>query len=422
MSDSKNTKKSFFKRAIENYAKTVSNRPFLILVIVFVFILFAAYFAANVNYESQDTSDMIPDNYDVVKAYKILGDTFGTPNSIMIALQIDREFINSNEVNDIRDIEVIKYIDVLTKYLEGGEFIGNVSSLSSNLRSINNGYLPKSKHNINDLISQNESLNSLVSDDYTMSIINISLSDEYTDLDDVELVENLEEIIKEIDKPSGLKVNVAGTIAEYPVMDKELGPDMQRTSNFSIIGIIVILILIFVVGEISNVLKEKSSFWSKIIKIFGSLRFGLTPLLTILIGIIWTFGFLGLIKMGVTSVTSGVVSMIMGIGIDFGIQTVIRFRQELKKKLTPEKAMVNTILNVFIPMATTTLAALVGFAAMGMGELDFVGDLGKIMSYGVTACFLAAITIVPACLVLFEKLFIFIRKKFLKEKIVFKGD
>jgi predicted RND superfamily exporter protein len=66
-------------------------------------------------------------------------------------------------------------------------------------------------------------------------------------------------------------------------------------------------------------------------------------------------------------------------------------------------------------MATTTLAALIGFNAMGMGELSFVGELGSIMSYGVTACFLVAITLIPSILVLFEKGMISLRKyKFMR--------
>ncbi|MDD3178170.1 MAG: MMPL family transporter [Candidatus ainarchaeum sp.] len=410
------SKKNNLKKIIESYAKIVANRPFFVLFIVFIFILIALYFVTQVNYSSQDFSEMIPDNYDVVKAYGIIEDSFKNPNTIMIFLQIDREYITSNEVKDIRDLEVLKYIDVLTKYLEGNEFIENVNSLSNSLRKINNGYLPKSKYQISDLISENEEIKSLVSDDYTMSIINISLSDQYSDDKDSLLVDNLEKIIIGIKHPSGLKINVTGSIASYPVMDKELGPDMQKTGNFSIIGIFFVLIMIFVIGEISIVFRQKQSLFSKIIKIIGTLRFGLTPLLTILIGIVWTFGFLGLIKMGVTSVTSGVVSMIMGIGIDFGIQTVIRFRQELKNKLSIEKAMINTLTNVILPMATTAIAALIGFKAMSMGELSFVGDLGKIMSYGVTFCFFAAITIVPAILVLLEKLFKFLRINVLKEK------
>ena len=98
--------------------------------------------------------------------------------------------------------------------------------------------------------------------------------------------------------------------------------------------------------------------------------------------------------------------MIMGIGIDFGIQTVTRFRQELKYltgRLKVEKAIIITLNNVIIPMATTTFAALIGFKAMSMGKLTMMAEMGTMMSFGITACFLVAITVVPSLLVIFEK-------------------
>src|SRR5450756_404718 len=95
--------------------------------------------------------------------------------------------------------------------------------------------------------------------------------------------------------------------------------------------------------------------------------------------------------------------MIMGIGIDFGIQLVTRYRLELQNlstlnghhpqfQLGPREAMEVTLNNVIIPMLTTTLAALIGFQAMTLGRLTFLGDMGTMMSYGVAASMIAAIT------------------------------
>ena len=133
-------------------------------------------------------------------------------------------------------------------------------------------------------------------------------------------------------------------------------------------------------------------------------------------------GYVGLIGMGMSSQTSGVLSMIMGIGIDFGIQVVTRYRFELlnipaiKERhpdldLGPKDAMAVTLNNVIIPMLTTTLAALIGFQAMSLGKLTFLGDMGTIMSYGVAASMVAAITIVPALVILFDTIDI---KKYIK--------
>ena len=51
----------------------------------------------------------------------------------------------------------------------------------------------------------------------------------------------------------------------------------------------------------------------------------------------------------------------------------------------------------------TTLAALIGFRAMSLGQLTLLADLGNMMSYGVLFCFIAAITVIPSMLVINER-------------------
>ncbi|MCK5724391.1 MAG: MMPL family transporter, partial [Gammaproteobacteria bacterium] len=188
----------------------------------------------------------------------------------------------------------------------------------------------------------------------------------------------LNNVINEVSRPPGISVKLSGEKIQMSVMMRLIQPDMQKTSRISLIAILVILFFLF-----------------------RSIKHGIIPLMTIIFGVLWSMGFMGFIGMNLSSMTSGVIAMIMGIGIDFGIQTVTRFRQEIAHNV-PKRAMSITLSNVFMPMATTTLAALIGFRAMSLGELTIMADLGTIMSYGVAACFLAAVTVIPALLVIFE--------------------
>jgi len=94
--------------------------------------------------------------------------------------------------------------------------------------------------------------------------------------------------------------------------------------------------------------------------------------------------------------------MIMGIGIDFGIQVTKRFRYELRT-YEREEAMVNTLQNVFYPMTITTIAAVTGFLCLSLGDLPMMGDMGKMLAMGVLCCMVAALSVVPAVLVLLER-------------------
>jgi len=217
-----------------------------------------------------------------------------------------------------------------------------------------------------------------VSDDCATSIIRINLA-EMNEEQKKDFIDELKHIISETEKPAGLNIGLTGDPVVSEELKNQIMPTMQTTSMFSLIGIFIVVCLLFL-----------------------SLRYGIISLLAIGFGMIWVYGTLGLFGIYINPTMSGGMSMIMGIGIDFGIQVVNRFRQEIKKHKT-EKAMKVTLSNVFVPMLITTLAALIGFRAMSLGQLTLLADLGNMMSFGVLFCFIAAITAVPSVLVINEK-------------------
>ncbi len=218
-----------------------------------------------------------------------------------------------------------------------------------------------------------------VSDDYTTSVIRINLA-EMSREKRYEFVDELERVVRETEKPAGLELKVTGEPVIARELKKQVQPTMRKTSTFSLICIFAIVCLLFL-----------------------SLRYGIISLLAIGFGVVWVYGTLGLLGIPINPSMSGGISMIMGIGIDFGIQVVNRFREERKKRGI-EEAMKVTLSSVFVPMLVTTLAALIGFRAMSLGELTLLADLGNMMSLGVLFCFIAAITVVPSVLVISEKL------------------
>lgn len=363
---------------LKKYSEFVSNHPWITLLLVLIITGIAIYYNSTIKNISQDYKDMLPENVETVHAFDIIEDNFGGSDSALIAIELDPEYLRSNEPRDIREKEVISYIDLLTQVTETIGDVNSASSPSTVLRSLNNNVLPKSKREINDLIRDNPALFAdYVSDDKAMALIKISLS---PDFDAEEIEEDLGNLISEVKKPAGLIVQPAGDTMADPVIMRTIGPEMQKTSTFSLIAILIILLIMM-----------------------GNPKYALTPLTVIMFGVIWAMGFVGFIGMGMSSGTSSAVSMIMGIGIDFGIQTITRFRHEMKIK-DPKESLVSTLNGVFMPMFTTTLAALIGFQAMTMGNLSMMQDLGRMMAFGVAACFLAALSVLPALLIITEKI------------------
>ncbi len=222
-------------------------------------------------------------------------------------------------------------------------------------------------------------LTGFVSDDRSTAIIYLSIQD-VSENKRKEVVHEVKDIVESVPTPPGLEAEVGGNMVYLTEIRSEIGEIMGKTSSISMISILIIVCLLLY-----------------------SVRFGLISLLSILFGTIWVYGMFGTMGISVSPQTSGALSMIMGIGIDFGIQVVNRFKQELRKT-TAEKAMKIAVTRTFYPMLITTLSALIGFRAMSMGTITVLKELGVMMSYGVAMCFIAAITVVPSSALLMEKL------------------
>ncbi len=364
------------KELLEKYSSFVTKHPITVLVIMLVVSFFAIQMAGTIETKKSDIKSMLPNDVESIGTLNSIENEFGSTNAVFFAVEINPEYKGSDETRDIRDPEVIRYMDQLSELALHTDNVIGVTSAASVLKTINNGRLPQSVREISELTDKNGLLGNYVSKDYTLALVKIQTTDD-ADLKALEV--ELDNIITEVPKPPGVTVALGGNAMESTVMEKSIGPDMAKTSLYSLVGILVIILVLF-----------------------RSIKYGLTPITTIIFGTLWAMGYVGLIGMGLSSQTSGVLSMIMGIGIDFGIQVVTRYRFELENKLVPMDAMAVTLNNVIIPMSTTTLAALIGFQAMSLGKLTFLGDMGTIMSYGVAASMAAAITVVPAIIIIID--------------------
>jgi len=362
---------------IEKYSVFVTRRPFIILILVVLITAFAIQMAGTIQTRSTEPRDFLPGDVEAIGTLFKIEDEFGSTNIVNLVIEVDPQYTGSDEVADVRDPRAVRYMDQLSYLALHTEDVLEVTSPASVLKDINGGRLPQSMREVTEMTYKNGLLDSYISKDYSLALINIKTTD---DVDLINLEKELSKLTMQVPVPPGIKTNIGGSIMEGLIMEKSIGPDMAKTSVYSLIGILAIILLLF-----------------------RSIKYGFTPMTTIIFGSIWAMGYVGLIGMGLTSQTSGVLSMIMGIGIDFGIQVVTRYRLELPGK-SPEEAMAVSLNNVIIPMSTTTLAALVGFGAMSLGKLTFLADMGTIMGYGVVASMLAAITVVPALIIIFDKI------------------
>ena len=100
-------------------------------------------------------------------------------------------------------------------------------------------------------------------------------------------------------------------------------------------------------------------------------------------------------------ITVSLVTMLMGIGIDFGIHLLFRYDEELGNGKSAEEAMDSTIAGTGVDTFVGAAATAAAFLALTQADFRGIADFGVIASGGVLLCFLSTITVLPSLLSLY---------------------
>ncbi|MCK4398702.1 MAG: MMPL family transporter, partial [Methanophagales archaeon] len=296
------------KGPLEKYARFVSHHALVVLAIFLIFTIFTGYQASLMETAGMSQKDWLPKDVEVVKTFELIADQFaGSFSTATIAVETEPRYAKSDEIRDVRDPEVLRYVDLLAERAKLVYGVVGAESAADVIKEANEGRIPPSLRSVKSLLEHDEvaeqRISNYISDDYSLTVVRLNLLE---DVDAGEVVEELREVIK-IDKPPGVEVELSGDqVLEVTMM--ELAEETMGMTSFVSFALIILILII----------------------IFASIKYGLIPLLTIVFGLIWAIGALVLAGFEITPQTSGVMAMIMGIGIDFRIQVTKRFRYELR--------------------------------------------------------------------------------------------
>ncbi len=194
--------------------------------------------------------------------------------------------------------------------------------------------------------------------------------------------ERVNDLIGSVEEPKNVELSVAGDFLRFNELMGMIPDEMSTTSIYA--GIFIILIIMIM-------------FRRPFVNIF--------TLSTIIFGTIWTFGILGLIEMPLNPASAGVLSLLFGIGIDFGIQIFNEFKGHFfDSKKGIKDSLEETFRITFRPILITTGAAVLGFFAMGLGEVSVMKEMGMILMIGAPLYCVSALFVLPSLLVFYAKI------------------
>jgi predicted RND superfamily exporter protein len=176
-------------------------------------------------------------------------------------------------------------------------------------------------------------------------------------------------LVKALDRPSQ-GIEITGVNIASAELKRIFGRDAWRAV---ILGMIIVTVLLWM---------DFKSLW-------------LTALANVqlVLGVIWMLGCMRLLGIKMNFVNAFVTSMILGVGIDYGIHIIHRISQE---GLSNFEGLMET--GKAVVMAALTNVA--GFGTIGLSNYPGLRSMGIVAAIGSVTCLITALTTLPALLIL----------------------
>ena len=181
---------------------------------------------------------------------------------------------------------------------------------------------------------------------------------------------------------------------EYPGDIRAFGTGVTNAETANVIGdsltivmpVVVLLLLLFLVIAYRDPI---------------DLSLGL---LSLVMTVIWTFGFLGFSGIPFSQQMISVPVLLLAVGVDFGIHIINRYREETVKGYKAVEAMREANNQLMIAFVIVTVTTVFGFGANVISDLGPIRDLGIASAIGIIFTFLIFGLFLPAAKLEVDKL------------------
>ena len=128
---------------------------------------------------------------------------------------------------------------------------------------------------------------------------------------------------------------------------------------------------------------------------FRSIRATIISMVTVLIGVMWAFGVIGLLHYEITVLTALIPPLIIVIGVPNCIFLINKYQQEIKNHGNKAKSLQRVITKVGNATLLTNLTTASGFATFILTDSKLLKEFGIVASINIIAIFILSLVIIP---------------------------
>ena len=342
-----------------------------VLVIIFTIVLGIGLKDLTIN---SDFRKEMPKDLPIFALNDRISSKFGGQDTVVIAVQIDDSVDLDSAVRDIRDPRVIQSLIFLEGVLRDESSITSVTSPATFFR----GKSDVTPEEITQTL-QSPQANAFFSRNNKMTLMYVT-----ADIGSGEdQIKNFDEFIqKRIDytpKPPGVKFGITGG----PTLRMTIFDLLKSDAVYTLIVAAVFILLLLFVME-------------------GSYTRGLLVFAPLSLGLIWTMGTLGWLGIPLSVATVGLSSMILGLGVEYGVFMLSRYTEERAKNIGQLDSLRTTVRGIGAAIIGSGLTVIVGFGVLAFATVPMIQHLGETLALGIAFCLLAALFVNPVFILLEE--------------------
>jgi len=195
---------------------------------------------------------------------------------------------------------------------------------------------------------------------------------------------DMEKAIDFVERPPGVAVEASGG----PMLDYQLGMIMGMSMGM-MFGVALILMITILYIFFRTIVRGR--------------YLPFLPLMAVTIALAMAFGLMGVLEIPMSMILTGFLSVLIGLGIDYGIQVMTRYEEERSKGLDVDEAIEVSITRMGKAVGLAIVTTLVGFSSMYFANIPDLEYFGMAVSIGLVLSYITAIWFIPAVLKLVDK-------------------
>jgi preprotein translocase subunit SecF/outer membrane lipoprotein-sorting protein len=136
--------------------------------------------------------------------------------------------------------------------------------------------------------------------------------------------------------------------------------------------------------------------------IFRSLKAGLLGIVPLSISVVVLFGLMGLFGIRLDVATALLSSVMIGVGVDYTIHFLWRYREERQLNRPATEAVITTISTTGRGITFNALSVIVGFVVLTISSFTPIRFFGVLVVVSILSCLIGALVILPALVLRFR--------------------